>query len=134
MKYAKYVSTPKNAVFWDVALRRYCVKRRFGGTYRLHLQGIRNPRARNQLEQRAYANLWFPSSSHGSWRRPGGGSNRLTGSVTLFKVLIACIVKHTQRCRLRGKTGENKEDGYFISCRVCDADVKRNSTGQAPGD
>jgi hypothetical protein len=29
----------KNAVFWDVAPCRYCVNRRFGGTYRLHLQG-----------------------------------------------------------------------------------------------
>jgi hypothetical protein len=31
----KYV---KNAVFWDVALCRCCVNRRFGGTYRLHLR------------------------------------------------------------------------------------------------
>jgi hypothetical protein len=31
--------TMKNAVFWDVAPRRSCVNRRFGGTYRLHLQG-----------------------------------------------------------------------------------------------
>jgi hypothetical protein len=29
----------KNAVFWDVAPCISCVKRRFGGTYRLHLQG-----------------------------------------------------------------------------------------------
>jgi hypothetical protein len=28
-----------NAVFWDVAPCRSCVNRRFGGTYRLHLQG-----------------------------------------------------------------------------------------------
>jgi hypothetical protein len=31
--------TVKNAVFWDVAPCRSCVNRRFGGTYRLHLQG-----------------------------------------------------------------------------------------------
>jgi hypothetical protein len=31
--------TVKNAVFWDVALCRYCVNQRFGWTYRLHLQG-----------------------------------------------------------------------------------------------
>jgi hypothetical protein len=30
----------KNAVFLDVASCRYCVNRRYGGTYRLHLQGI----------------------------------------------------------------------------------------------
>jgi hypothetical protein len=29
----------KNAVFWDVALCRSCVNRRFNGTYRIHLQG-----------------------------------------------------------------------------------------------
>jgi hypothetical protein len=29
----------KNSVFWDVAPCRTCANRRFGGTYRLHLQG-----------------------------------------------------------------------------------------------
>jgi hypothetical protein len=29
----------KKAFFWDVAPCRYGVNRRFGGTYRLHLQG-----------------------------------------------------------------------------------------------
>jgi hypothetical protein len=29
----------KNAVFWDVSLCRSCMNRRFGGLYRLHLQG-----------------------------------------------------------------------------------------------
>jgi hypothetical protein len=29
----------KHVVFWDVALCRSCVNPRFGGTYRLHLQG-----------------------------------------------------------------------------------------------
>jgi NADH dehydrogenase/NADH:ubiquinone oxidoreductase subunit G len=43
--------TMKNAVFWDVALCRSCVNRRFGGTYLIHLQAIKNPRARNQREQ-----------------------------------------------------------------------------------
>jgi hypothetical protein len=28
----------KNVVFWDVALCNSCVKRRFGGTYYLHIQ------------------------------------------------------------------------------------------------
>jgi hypothetical protein len=31
----------KNGVFWDVRPCRYCVNRRFGGAYRLHLQGIK---------------------------------------------------------------------------------------------
>jgi hypothetical protein len=36
--------TMKNVVFWDVALCRYWVNRRFGGTYRLHLQGRKSSR------------------------------------------------------------------------------------------
>jgi hypothetical protein len=44
-------ATMKNAVFRDVAPCRYLVNRRFGGTYRLHLQHIRNPQAMNQREQ-----------------------------------------------------------------------------------
>jgi hypothetical protein len=35
----KYRDGVKNVVFWDVALCRSCVNRRFGGTYRFHLQG-----------------------------------------------------------------------------------------------
>jgi hypothetical protein len=31
--------TMKNAIFWDMAPCSSCVNRRFGGTYRLHLQG-----------------------------------------------------------------------------------------------
>jgi hypothetical protein len=42
--------TIKNAVFWDVAPCRYFVNRRFGGTYRLHLQGKKYPPAMNQRE------------------------------------------------------------------------------------
>jgi hypothetical protein len=34
-----YLPTVKNAVFWDLAPCSSCVNRRFGGTYRLHLQG-----------------------------------------------------------------------------------------------
>jgi hypothetical protein len=33
--------TKKNVAFWDVALCRSYVNQRFGGTYRLHLQGTR---------------------------------------------------------------------------------------------
>jgi hypothetical protein len=43
--------TMKNAVFWDVVPCRYCVNRRFGGTYRFHFHGMRNPRVMNQREQ-----------------------------------------------------------------------------------
>jgi hypothetical protein len=43
--------TMKNVVFWDVTLCKYFVNRCFGWTFRLHLQGIRNPLAMNQREQ-----------------------------------------------------------------------------------
>jgi hypothetical protein len=44
----------KDSVFWDVGPYRYCVNRRFGGTYRLHLEGRRKyPRAKNQRGQSA---------------------------------------------------------------------------------
>ncbi|PNF33739.1 hypothetical protein B7P43_G11226 [Cryptotermes secundus] len=49
------VVTMKKAIFLDVAPCRYCVNRRFGGTYRLHLQGKMKkegtPQARNWCEQ-----------------------------------------------------------------------------------
>jgi hypothetical protein len=51
--------TTKNAVFWDVALCRSCVNRRFGGTYRLHLQGRRKSQARNQRDSIWQAELGF---------------------------------------------------------------------------
>jgi hypothetical protein len=39
VKFEVYMAvTMKNAVFWDVVPCRFCVNRRFGGTYRLHLQ------------------------------------------------------------------------------------------------
>jgi hypothetical protein len=45
--------TMKNAVFWDVAPCRSCVNRRFGGNYRLHLQG------RKIRERGASASRWL---------------------------------------------------------------------------
>jgi hypothetical protein len=43
--------TMNNAVFWDVAPCRSYVNRRFGGTYRLHLQG--------SLQSAATCSRWF---------------------------------------------------------------------------
>jgi hypothetical protein len=45
----------KSAVFWDVAPCRSCVNRRYGGTYRLHLQG------RNIRERGTSASRWQQS-------------------------------------------------------------------------
>jgi hypothetical protein len=47
----------KNVVFWDVALRRSCVNRRFGGTYRLHLQGRKIRERRTSVARRLQSTL-----------------------------------------------------------------------------
>jgi hypothetical protein len=59
----------KNTVFWNVAPCRYYVNRRFGGTYRPHLQGKSNPRAMNQREQIAVGDTFFGAKSgeYGGW-------------------------------------------------------------------
>jgi hypothetical protein len=53
--------TLKNVIFRDVALCRSCVNRRFGGTYRVHLQG------RKIRERRTSAGRWLqtkPTQRH----------------------------------------------------------------------
>jgi hypothetical protein len=56
--------TMKNVVFWDVALCRSCVNRRFVGTYRLHLQG------RKIRERGTSVNRWLQTE-------PPVGNNQL---------------------------------------------------------
>jgi hypothetical protein len=41
--------TMKNVVFWVVTPSGSCKNRRYGGTYRPHHQGAKNPRARNSV-------------------------------------------------------------------------------------
>jgi hypothetical protein len=41
--------TMKNAVFWDVTPCGSCKNKRIGGTFRLHHQGDKNWRARNNV-------------------------------------------------------------------------------------
>jgi hypothetical protein len=43
------LSSLKNGVFWDATSCDFCNNRRFGGTYRLHHQGDKNRRARNNV-------------------------------------------------------------------------------------
>jgi hypothetical protein len=43
--------TMKNAVFWDVALCRSCVNRRFGGTYCFYLQDRKVNQVNNGKKQ-----------------------------------------------------------------------------------
>jgi hypothetical protein len=55
----------KNAVFWDVAPRISCMNRRFGGTYRLHLQGRKFCERGTSVKQVAAASPpWKPQTLH----------------------------------------------------------------------
>jgi hypothetical protein len=50
----------KNTIFWDItSCRPLKVNRRFGATFRLHLQGRKISRVRNQRESRWKAELCF---------------------------------------------------------------------------
>jgi hypothetical protein len=57
MEKLKNIMKNEECRFWDVALCRYFVNRRFGGTYLLNLQCIRNPRAMNQQPALAGSSL-----------------------------------------------------------------------------
>jgi hypothetical protein len=54
--------TMKNSFFWDVAPCRSCLNRRFGGTYRHHLQGRkireRETSVSRWLTRVIFSNLW----------------------------------------------------------------------------
>jgi hypothetical protein len=79
--------TMKDAVFWNVGLCRYFANQHFGGMYRLHVQGIRNPRVMNQHEQvavdscTATCSRWFIARGlliPWRWRRYTPPKRRLT--------------------------------------------------------
>jgi hypothetical protein len=51
----------KAAIFWDIALYRQCVNRRFGGTYNLHLQDLKSV----EQKTRALAGArWYVPPKH----------------------------------------------------------------------
>jgi hypothetical protein len=68
----------KNAVFWDVASCIYYVDRRFGGTYRLHIQG-RKIRERGTSFRR-----WLQTE-------PPVGNNQLYKNKTGGSVATTCL-------------------------------------------
>jgi hypothetical protein len=55
----------KNAVFWDVVPCRSCVNRRFGGTYRFHLQGTKIRERGNVGSHKIYT-VPYPRRRHSS--------------------------------------------------------------------
>jgi hypothetical protein len=91
----------KNTVFWDVVPCRYFVNRRFGGTYRLHLQGRSNPRAciLTVTQSTAICPRWFIARRlllPRIWRRYVPPKRRLTKYLhgatsqnTIFFIVIA---------------------------------------------
>jgi hypothetical protein len=56
----------KNVVFWDVALCTSGVNRRFGGTYRLHLQGRKIRERGTSVSSKIYT-APQPRKRHPSW-------------------------------------------------------------------
>jgi hypothetical protein len=81
--------TMKNAIFWDVAPCRSCVNRRFGRTYRLHLQGRRiRERGTSVSEQVAQSaatfSRWFLSRR---FFYPEDGGIRVSES----KFVVLCV-------------------------------------------
>jgi hypothetical protein len=69
----------KNAVFWDVVPCRYCVNRRFGGTYRLHLQG------RKIRERGTSVRRWLQRVSVGLRIQP---QQRIVGNIVFYVVRV----------------------------------------------
>jgi hypothetical protein len=67
----------KNAVFWDVALCRYCVNRYWGGTYRLHLQN-RRPAAATCSRWFFACGLFYPEAGGDMLLRNVGWHNIYT--------------------------------------------------------
>jgi hypothetical protein len=103
--------TMKNAVFWDVAPCRYFVNRRFGGTYCLHFQCIRNSRAMNQREQVAVD--WVPPK-----RRL---TKYLHGTTSQKTEFLLRIVLQLNLFRVREKHGlqdiqHKKTSRRFLTC------------------
>jgi hypothetical protein len=83
--------TMNNVVFWEVALCRFCVDRRFGGTYRLHLQGSKI-RERNTSVGR-----WVQSTStytdlHSATSQKTTLFRTFLDNVKLGHVVIPCIL------------------------------------------
>jgi hypothetical protein len=94
--------TMNHEVFWGVVLCRSCVNRRFKGTYRLHLQGRKNPRTRNQRKQVA-AQTFICSHLLTLVSR----SRIFSGYCGLPGTLVSGIALHSRRARFESPT-ENR--------------------------
>jgi hypothetical protein len=92
----------KNVVFWDVALCRSCVNRRFGETYRLHLQGRRNIAGYFRLVAQSAATCpplrWRPYVPPKS--RLTQDLHRATSQKTTFFIVTAVKVSNLTRTHM----------------------------------
>jgi hypothetical protein len=75
----------KNAVIWDVRPRGSCKNRRFGGTYRLHRQGDKNCRARNNVSRNYQPHAHFPPQ-HRFLQEPYDATSQKTAFFTVTAV------------------------------------------------
>jgi hypothetical protein len=91
------MSLLKNAVFWDVAPCRSYVNRRFGGTYRLHLQG------RKIRERETSVSMWLHAAS----------------SLTDFSTLKMEAIRSSETSvHIRSTRHHIPEDDFFIVIAV----------------
>jgi hypothetical protein len=93
----------KSAVFWDVAPCRSCVNRRFGGTYRLHLQG------RKIRERRTSVSRWLQSLQ--SLNTPAHAGSLLADFSTLK---MKAIHSSETSVHTRSTLPHFPEDGIFF--------------------
>jgi hypothetical protein len=77
------------AVFWVVAPCRACVKLRFGGTYRLHLQGRR-------ICERGICTCFFERNNAGLKKLSQVLSEQTSDSPAFLHVM--CVLKYVLNC------------------------------------
>jgi hypothetical protein len=103
----------QNAVFWDVAPCRSCVNRRFGGMYRLYLQG------KKIRERGTSVSRWLQTSLPWRWRRYVPPKCRFTQDIhratsqkTAFFIVAAVKTSNLTReihAEIRTQTNTNKK-------------------------
>jgi hypothetical protein len=105
--------TMKNVVFWDVALCRSCVNRRFRVTYRLHLQG------RKIRERWASVTRWLQTE-------PPVVNNQLFNNRERGRVCHMGIQQSGEGCGICGEGQQQVAEGC-VEAAGCRSGVRKNS-------
>jgi hypothetical protein len=95
--------TTKKAVFWDVASCRYCVNRRFGGTYRLHLQARR--KEKDETREGTSVSRCGAISQKTAFLEVQIVSVLISLWISHYKLISPCISLNIQRIKITGVRG-----------------------------